>query len=317
MTVSAPRPAFKSEPYLIVDVAMGKLLGVEKAIILRKIYGWLQHNIEKDINLRDGRHWCYRSVSAWEIDIGVMSRSRIHRHIKSMVDDGWLLTGKYNANRYDKTLWYTIDWVKFFGAFPHMGSVEETIPDQDNPIPNRDGSIPKWDGSIPNRDDDTNKHKTNNINETPKTNITPLPGRQAEAKTKPKIAPEDRAVAQRWLAYAKTTVRKPYASWTEENFAIEAARVVRVSGYTHRELMDVLTFIQSHNIWRPNCGSIKAMTDKLKNGQRKIDCIYNQMKGGNNGPVKAQAKGTEYKWAPNDDWSGVDVRDYDPSLDGG
>lgn len=153
---------------------MAKVLGLEKAVIMRKILGWIKFNMKnhKDLHepyptYREGKYWVYNSLMEWEADIQVMKKDRIHRHLRALEEEKWLITGNFNKRSWDKTVWYTIEFIKFFGSFPHLGSIasKRAVGNCDDPSQNATAHL-EMRRPLANCDDNTNKQnpisKTNN-----------------------------------------------------------------------------------------------------------------------------------------------------------
>lgn len=98
------------EPVMIVSPKLAVLLGdADKAIILQQIDYWLEHSN----NIRDGYKWVYNSVADWQKQFLWISPSTLTRKLKSLEDQGLLITGNYNKRKFDKTKWYRIDYDEF------------------------------------------------------------------------------------------------------------------------------------------------------------------------------------------------------------
>lgn len=285
---------FNEEPYIVLDVAMGKLLGVEKAIILRKIYGWLKYNIQKridpkkDKNFHSGKYWCFNSLADWENDIQVLDKYRIRRHLKALEADGWIQTGNFNKRRSDKTIWYTIDWAKFFAAFPHFGKFEDKTdqieqskldkkPDKpdEHPLQNETSCCDLQQAvAICN-------NVTNSITQLTEPNYH-KPS-TVGLKKPPKVIDSndnDLDLAKKWLEMSVENMKweKPPAKWTIKNFAIDISKLRRSMNFTDEGMTRVFDFINSSKFWSENCLSPSRMLKKNDEGVRKIDTILLRMR---------------------------------------
>lgn len=87
-----------------VDIAIK--YGLEQAVFIHNLYFWIKKNVANKTNLFDGRYWTYNSAKAYSELFPYMSESKIYRVIKNLVDEGFILKGNYNENKYIQTAWY-------------------------------------------------------------------------------------------------------------------------------------------------------------------------------------------------------------------
>jgi len=119
---------------LIILPRLAVTIGLNEAIVLQQIHYWLQHyrrtenECEKDEGRRhfkDGRWWVYNSVDEWSDQFPFWSSDTVKRTLASLrtrhnptgdessfMARGPLLiaTPEHNESKFDKTLWYTIDY---------------------------------------------------------------------------------------------------------------------------------------------------------------------------------------------------------------
>lgn len=88
------------------DVA--KVYGVHAAVLLNNIAFWCLKNKANGTNEYDGNFWTYNSKKAFSELFPYMTARQIDYALKRLIDDGVLITGNYNANAYDRTLWYAV-----------------------------------------------------------------------------------------------------------------------------------------------------------------------------------------------------------------
>jgi hypothetical protein len=91
------------------NVADAKQYGVDCAIILYNIRWWLDKNKANHRHLYDGKVWTYNSMKAFAELFPYFSESQIRRRLQKLEDAGVIITGNYNKNKYDQTLWYTVN----------------------------------------------------------------------------------------------------------------------------------------------------------------------------------------------------------------
>lgn len=82
-------------------------VGLEAAIILENIYFWCKKN-EANNKLVNGKPFTYNSVKAFTEIFFYMSPSTISRSLKKLEESGFVETGVFNSNAYDRTKWYCI-----------------------------------------------------------------------------------------------------------------------------------------------------------------------------------------------------------------
>jgi hypothetical protein len=99
--------------------------GVEKAILLQHIRFWCVQNEGKKDSLHDGRVWMYQSVEDMHKHYPYWSTHKLHRMLKSMEDEGLILSGNYNKIGYDRTKWYSIN---LHSVNPQNGTSESATP---------------------------------------------------------------------------------------------------------------------------------------------------------------------------------------------
>lgn len=89
-----------------VDIA--KKYGVHSAIILENLNYWITKNEANEQHFYDGHYWTYNSKKAFSELFPYMTERQIDYALKKLIDDGIVITGKYNTNKCNQTLWYAI-----------------------------------------------------------------------------------------------------------------------------------------------------------------------------------------------------------------
>ena len=89
-----------------IDIAIK--YGVNSAILLNNIYFWIEKNKANETNFYDGHYWTYNSKKAFSELFPYLTSRQVDYALEKLIDDGVLLTGNYNKNPYDRTLWYAI-----------------------------------------------------------------------------------------------------------------------------------------------------------------------------------------------------------------
>ena len=94
------------EPPILFLPRLAAVIGENDAIMLQQLHYWLDvagHDY-------DGRRWIYNSYNEWAAQLPFWSRETVRRTLGRLRARGLVLTGDYNRHRYDRTLWYTIDY---------------------------------------------------------------------------------------------------------------------------------------------------------------------------------------------------------------
>lgn len=103
---------FNDEPITINRLA-AKVIGLNEAIVIQQIHYWLEINRKAKINYFDDRTWSYNSINKWQREsFDFWSVDTVKRTFTKLVKSKILITGNYNEHKYDKTIWYSIDYEK-------------------------------------------------------------------------------------------------------------------------------------------------------------------------------------------------------------
>jgi hypothetical protein len=90
------------------DTDIASRYDIVTAIILDNLYFWIEKNRINDYNFRDGRYWTYNTKKAMVEWFPYLNERQLDYALKKMVDEGLIIKGNYNENKYDRTLWYAI-----------------------------------------------------------------------------------------------------------------------------------------------------------------------------------------------------------------
>jgi hypothetical protein len=88
------------------DINFAKRYGLTEAIMIKNFQFWILKNKANKTHQYDERTWTYNSVKAFEELFPYLKPSQIRRCIESLVEQGVLIKGDYNANRYVRTSWF-------------------------------------------------------------------------------------------------------------------------------------------------------------------------------------------------------------------
>jgi uncharacterized phage protein (TIGR02220 family) len=94
-------------PIMILPTLAQKI-GLNEAVMLQQIHYWLVSSQHE----KDGRKWVYNTYRDWQRQLPFWSESTIKRSIKSLEEQGYLLSANYNRLKMDKTKWYSINYEK-------------------------------------------------------------------------------------------------------------------------------------------------------------------------------------------------------------
>lgn len=92
----------------IFDVEIAAKYGVCAAILLENIAYWTVCNEANGVHFHDGYYWTYNSRKAYHEIFPYFGEKQIYNTLKSLVDDGILMTGNYNKHAFDRTAWYAL-----------------------------------------------------------------------------------------------------------------------------------------------------------------------------------------------------------------
>ena len=90
------------------DEELALRYGVNEAIMLNNFIFWLKKNKANNTNYFDGNWWTYNSARAYSELFPFWSQDQIKRILKSLVDQGVLITGNYHEDKYNRSNWYAL-----------------------------------------------------------------------------------------------------------------------------------------------------------------------------------------------------------------
>lgn len=91
-------------------------VGLNEAIVLRKLHGWIELNTKNNNNRRQDanriwRVWCYQTLKQWQAQFPFWSEVTVRRIFKNLKDKGVVIASDaFNDSAADRKLWYTIDY---------------------------------------------------------------------------------------------------------------------------------------------------------------------------------------------------------------
>ncbi len=90
------------------SVEIAKIYGILEAIILQNIYFWIQKNEANSKHFYDGKYWTYNSNKAFAELFPYATEKQIRTALEKLRREEIIITGNYNKEKFDKTLWYSI-----------------------------------------------------------------------------------------------------------------------------------------------------------------------------------------------------------------
>lgn len=89
------------------DVELAKEYGILEAILMQNIYFWIEKNKANNKHFYDGRYWTYNSRKAFTEMFPYSTYDKIRRALEKLIKLDILITGNYNKQFSDRTLWYS------------------------------------------------------------------------------------------------------------------------------------------------------------------------------------------------------------------
>lgn len=100
----------------IFDVDVAKEYGINESILIKMFQFWLTKSRANGTNYFDGHHWTHNSKKALLEMFPFWSEQNLKTIMNHLIDKGIIITGNYNTNKYDHTLWYAfVDEDKWLG----------------------------------------------------------------------------------------------------------------------------------------------------------------------------------------------------------
>ena len=111
-------------PPLVIPVELANIIGLDESIVLQQIHYYTRINQKADKNHRDGHYWTYNSYPAWQKKFPFWSIRKIKRIFASLKKKKLIITGNYNKYKFDRTLWYRINYEKldYLTANPQLST---------------------------------------------------------------------------------------------------------------------------------------------------------------------------------------------------
>ena len=124
------------------DVEIAVEHGINAAILYANIAFWVAKNEANERHYHDGRYWTYSSLDAFAKLFPYLTVRQIRTALAKLIDAGLIVTGNYNEQPIDRTLWYALGKVK---------------PEDDQPGGAADAAVPDGEKQTDSDDPDTDK----------------------------------------------------------------------------------------------------------------------------------------------------------------
>ncbi|WP_019553330.1 hypothetical protein [Propionispira raffinosivorans] len=82
-------------------------IGLNEALFIQQLHYW----VDRSKNIIDGRQWVYNTMADWSKQFPFWSQKTLSRTISNLEKQKLVISGNYNQKGYDRTKWYTIDYV--------------------------------------------------------------------------------------------------------------------------------------------------------------------------------------------------------------
>lgn len=90
------------------EIHIAAAYGLAEAVFVHRIYVLVRANEAQGRNEHEGRYWTYDSARAVCENCPYWTPRQVEGIIQRCRDKGLILTGKWSANAYDRTNWYTV-----------------------------------------------------------------------------------------------------------------------------------------------------------------------------------------------------------------
>lgn len=94
--------------YHSFDTDVAARVGVNAAVLYNHILFWVLKNKANDDNFKDGTWWTYCKMDAFVELFPYLTKKQVRTALDKLRDSGLVITGNYNTDKRDRTIWYTI-----------------------------------------------------------------------------------------------------------------------------------------------------------------------------------------------------------------
>lgn len=126
------------------DTELAQKYGIFEAVLINHFRFWLAKNAANKVHFHDGRYWTFNSIDAFQKLFPYVSYKTMRNALEKLRKQGVLLTGKFNSDTHNQTLWYSLsDEIEVQGkCICPKGQIElpKTANVTDNNVPSKEGT---------------------------------------------------------------------------------------------------------------------------------------------------------------------------------
>lgn len=149
------------------NIELAKQCGVDCAIFLQDLAFWIDYNRSSDINYYDDRYWTFSTIEKLCERHPYWTKKQIRRIVDKCKDNGWIITGNYNASKYNHTTWYSVndEIMKFLNfIFDDTETEKSTCPNEKKDVPKQENRFAQMGKSIICKNNINKIYNENSIN---------------------------------------------------------------------------------------------------------------------------------------------------------
>jgi len=129
------------------DVRIAKITGsLEAALLFNHIVFWVVHNKAHEKNLIEGRTWTFQTLSQIAKQLDYLSEKQIKYALAKLVDQGFIIKGKFNKSAFDHTPWYALPDESILGYSNNSYVGTNLSQRQDTSVPTTSQNCPDYIG---------------------------------------------------------------------------------------------------------------------------------------------------------------------------
>ncbi len=125
------------------NVNLATEIGLERCIILQNMYYWHCSNECIESMQKEGRTWLFQSVKQFTDRFPYLGVKVIRNALIWLEENGYIISGNYNENKYDRTKWYSLTDITLEMFDPNFSKRKMDFPESQNDLPKRQMEKPK------------------------------------------------------------------------------------------------------------------------------------------------------------------------------
>ena len=241
------------------DIEIAKLYGLNEAIFIQNLYWWLQKNKIDNRNFHTAEvinsngdtiqfsgYWTYNSMRSFVDVFPFWTQRQIRTVVKSCRDKNIIYVARFNREKYDKTLWYTLA--------QNIVEILNTETNKSNPSDKNVQPIPD---SKPDNREYINKFIYSLVEDS-----------ENKEKSKKKIfeSNSDAYALARYLekCIAENEPKFPQSEKQRQRWAKDFDLMLRIDKIDADDIAAVIEWSQNDNFWRSNILSGKKVREKYQ-----------------------------------------------------